>query len=287
MTAGITQFSIGFTEHIFIAQLDSNGVPKGITGTVASGSYGAFREAKGVIDLSGLLQAGGFQTQIGSNSIQSTFYERPREAQTFSLGTVVLDSVILDNIDNRTNVTVSDWVFSPVSKTCQTLNNMALIVVSQAVSNQSGSVGESGYATTLIWNVQMEEVDKAFSGTTLPDGAMQFNCTANSVDTTWWEESISNYGVNQALFFEPFWTENPVTGGTYVGDATSSQTFTVDTSFLPATQTDTGNKLWEDGTIEAYTTDYTNNLTTGVYSYVNDPADGSDNVLLYEFTKTC
>lgn len=285
---GSQEVALGPVEYIWLAKLDANGVPKGITGSIAAGSSAGFRRVKGLVSLEETVPEVTYAPYQGDNKTYGYFVARPGDVVKGNLGVIILDQVAEAALDGRTIYTEGAWEISQRTNKCTELADCALIVNGRARSHESGSDGEAGWYTILYYNVNLQKTGLSLSGAT--DGAAATNTwtiAAQEIDTLWWEESVTtNYGQDTTYASDPIIADYPITGWTYVSDGSTSETFTVSGVTMAAADGDS-TALWEDGTKEAYTTNYTLVTSTGVVTLVTDPANNSDNFLLTEFLPDC
>jgi hypothetical protein len=283
---GSQQVALGPVEYIWVAKLDANGVPKGITGTIAAGSDAGFRRVKGLVSLGETIPEVTYTPYQGDNRTLGHFVSRPSDVVKASLGLIVLDQVMEAALDGRSIYTLGSWEVSQRTVQCMDLQDLAIIVNGKARSHESGSSGQEGWYTILYYNVNMQKTGLTLSGENGTASQNAFAAVANEVDTSWWEELFTtNYGVDVAYASDPIIADYPITGHTYVSDGSTSESFTVDET--PAAADAASNQLWEDGSIETYTTNFTVTTATKTIALVTDPANNSDNFLLYEFVPDC
>ena len=282
---GVSQVALGPVEKAWIAKRDTNGIPAGITGTLTAGSDVGFRRALGFTQLAETRPEVTFQPVIGDNGVLTTFVQRPQEPVTANFGAAVFDQTTAAAMDGRTVYTLASKDISMRTNKCTTLSNLALILNGRCVSLESGTVGQEGWYTILYWNVKAQEVGRTYSGTSANGLESVYSLTANEVDTTWWEESIStNYGVSWSFATDPIISDYPMTGHRFIRNGSTTE-FTVDET--PAAADSTSVILWNNGTKLDYTTDYTVTTATKTITLAAAGTSGHDVFGLYEYVPSC
>jgi hypothetical protein len=282
---GVNQTLLGPVEYAWIAKRDSSGIPAGITGTLSAGSDVGFRRLKGFTQFAETRPAVEFIPVIGDNGVLGSFTQRPQAPVTANLGAAVFDQTTAAALDGRTVYTLGSWELSMRTNKCTTLSNLALILNGRAISTESGTVGNEGWYTILVWNVKAQETGRTYSGTSGAGLESIYALTANEIDTTWWEEDLStNYGVDWSFASDPIISDYPITAHRFIRNG-STTSFTVDET--PAAADSTSVRVWNNGTALTYTTDYTVTTATKTITLAAAGSSGHDVFVLYEYEPTC
>lgn len=281
---GVNQVALFEPEVMGIARLDANGVPKGITGTVAQAAGADFRRALGLTGFTeNVPQADIIEIQ-GDGGIISQYQRKASGVITLENGLSVFDQTTMSELKNDTVYTEGSWNISMRTRKCLEYKQLAAIISGRCESLESGTAGELGWYTIFYWKLTGEEQPYALtigSATATP-----ITFSANETDTTWWEEDLdTNYDVSYSWASRPIISDYPLWVHTYVGDGNASQTTTL--QYTPAAADGTSVQLWEDGTKKTYTTNYTVSTSTKVVSFVTNPAADSDNLIVYEYVPGC
>lgn len=282
---GVQQVTLLEPEILSIARLDGN-VPKGITGTVASGSSAGFRRQIGVTGFAEEVPASETRSIPGDGGVIAQYKRNSNDPITINAGLAVFDQVTVAELSDKTIYTEGAWEISQRVRQCREYKHLAFIISGRAISLESGTKGDEGWYTIFYYNCQAEELANNLQiGAETASG---MSISATEVDTTWWEEDLNtNYGQDYTWASDPIIADYPIMVHYYHGDGTSDQTFTVD--YTPAAADANSAQLWEDGVKKTYTTHYTIDPSTKVVTYetAGDPADGDDNILLYEYVPDC
>lgn len=282
---GVKQVVLLEPEMLYVARLDGN-VPKGITGTVASGSSAGFRRQLGVTAFTENVPESQTRSVPGDGGVIGQYKVNSTEPITIASAFAVFDQVTITELSNRTIHTEGAWEISQRARRCRDFKDLAFIVSGKAMSQEAGSVGDMGWYTIFYYRCSAEEVAQNLQiGQETGSG---MSISVNEVDTTWWEEAVTdNYGQSYTWASDPIIADYPIMAHYYHGDGTSDQTFTVD--LTPAAADGNSAQIWEDGVKATYTTDYTIDTSTKVVTFetAGDPADGDDILLLYEYMPSC
>lgn len=282
---GVQQITPLEPELLYIARLDG-GIPKGITGTVAAGSSAGFRRALGVTNFTENLPTPETVDVPGDGGIVRQYNRRATGALTIAQATAVFDQVIVSELTDKTIYTEGAWKIGMRSRRCITYKELAAVISGRAVSEESGTAGEEGWWTKFYWTITAKELGYPLTIGQAVGNAVEL--AVGEVDTTWWEEDIdTNYDQSYAWSTDYIVADYPIMVDYYQGDGNVSQTLTL--SQTPAAADANSVQVWEDGTKKTYTTHYTVSTSTKVLTYetAGDPANASDNIIIYEYVEPC
>lgn len=278
-------FSALGSSYTWWAVLDSTGYAMGTTGSISNGSDAGFGRLEGVNTASLVIPDPRIVPIPGDNKNKTTMLVESDAAIQGALTTSIEDSTFVNKAQGTTSFTIGDMTPILIGPGCPLYTNLTIIVNSPAVNFASGSRGQKGYRAKLFLNVQVfpKSEDSMENGNAL---AFNHPLVATPVDKFWWGNSIlaadwvATSGVGVDLGFSVY----PITGHTYVGD-NSATTMTLDET--PAAATAAKVVYWKDGTLKAYTTDYTVTPATKTVTFAAAPAAATKNLFLYQYVPAC
>jgi len=269
-------------ELFHVATLDGN-VPKGLTGSVSAGSGAGFSRYKGVVNFSESVPNTEIQVVNGDGG-QLTQYRRASTTPVTIDGMyATYDADIIAKLTATTLYLEGQWEIAMRSQTCQSFNNMALIISGRAISQTAGTIDQTGWYTIFIFRATGEQLGlaQAFGSPT----QVPINWSVNKTDTTWWEEVIdTNYDKVYSWGTAPIIADYPLMGHYYRGNNAAT---TVTLDYVPSAASSNAVAYWKDGVKKAYTTDYTLVTSTRVVTFAAAPASDTDNLFIYEYVAPC
>lgn len=280
---GVNQAVLLEPELFYLARLDGN-VPKGITGTLTAANSASFRRLIGVTAIPETVPESPLVEIPGDGGVIGQYRRQATGIISIPATMSVFDQTAISELTDKTIHTEGAWEISQRSRRCRTFKNLAAIVSGRAISQESGTVGDEGWWTVFYWRMTGEQLNLPFASGQATQVPM--NLSVNEADTTWWEEDMNtNYDQSYAWASDPIVADYPLMVDTYIGDGQASQTTTL--ALTPAAADGNAVQAWEDGTKQAYTTDYTVVTSTRVLTHVTNPANNADYVIVYEYVPTC
>lgn len=291
MPTNIKTFTAAGVDAAWIARLNSDGYPAGITGTLANGSDTGMHAMKGVQSVNLETPEGEIVDIPGDNGVIGSFQFAPQQTPRGSLELGVSDADVIANALGTNVYTDGDAEWVVVQPVDLTYQDMWLVTNAPAKSNDVGSVGNAGFEVR-VHKVQIQPRNgnqQTASGTTNP-----YQVVEQPIDVLPWGEAFStvNQGTTSGYGYKSFF-ENRVTLHTLIGDG-STNTVTLDKTAAA----DNGNKVvvYKNGTKMTYNaspsdaTEYSVSTTNGVTAVTlgtlaADVADGDDIVIRYEYTQ--
>lgn len=269
----------------FWARKDSTGVyPHGSTGAISNGSGAMMTRANGFTSLEVTQNEPAIITNVADGGIFDSYRVNPTEPVRATFGTIALDTDLSSNALNTTLYTEGEHEVELVSNDCLEFNDLVVVVNSRA---------DLYNASTGIWTRNVWWVDEYINVTAFPltpssggdpsvaPATFQYALVMNDISKTLAGETITsgNYGRGKG-YARRYKSANPVIWGTFVGDA-SATTFAIDSAYDPVAEAASAIQVWDDGTEQAYTTDFT--LSDQTLTFVAAPAAGSIHPFKLEF----
>lgn len=289
MTNNLNDFGAIGARFAFYALYD-NASPSFIAGTdgsLASAEDSGMGRLLGFQNLANTVPQATNEPRLGDNGTIGAFTVNPATVPSGTSAFGSFDQVFVTSVTGRTIKTEGPHDLSLATLNCNEYKPVFVVVNSPATSDAAGSIGELGYQVEEYLLVTVDDNSVADKSTnTQHIYTASFNYSDR--DTTPWGETIidGDYGVTRAWKFDPYWSPNPVTFHTYVGDGGAAQTFTLD--LTPAGEDANNLQIWEAGTKLIYTTNYTVVASTGVVTFVGtDPAAAAFAVAKYQFVPGC
>lgn len=280
---GVNQAALLEPEMFYLARLDG-AVPKGITGTLASGNSASFRRILGMTAFPENVPESPLVEIPGDGGVIAQYRRQATGIISIPATVTVFDQTAIAELTDKTVFTEGAWEISTRTRRCRTFKNLAGILSGRAISQEAGTVGDEGWWTVFYWRMTGDQLNLPFAA----GAALQtpISLSLNETDTTWWEEDMdTNYDMGYAWATDPIISDYPLMVDTYIGTGAALQTTTL--SQTPAAANGTSVQAWENGTKQAYTTDYTVVPSTKVLTHVTDPASDADYVIVYEYVPTC
>lgn len=264
------------------AKLNSAGYAMGTTGSIANGSdagFGQFDDVRGIViptlTATTINLSGGSIKQID-----------PRTALEGTLTAGTRDLTFVTAFNGLNTASFGDATAAMLSNICPPYVNMCGIVNIPAINRTAGSQGQKGYVSYAILNMQFTDAENLeFSfGTEQTDFAFPF--ASSFVDTAFWGDSSlsTEWGTSSAHVLDLGFSLYPWTAHTFVHD-NSATSFTVDQT--PAGASSSKVVVFEAGTLQTYTTDYTVTTATKTIGGITAATAGTVIVVLYQYVPTC
>jgi hypothetical protein len=281
---GVNQAILGEPEMFYLARLSGN-VPMGITGTApANGSSVSFRRIVGMVAFPENVPESPKVEVPGDGGVIAQYTRQATGVISIPAAFTVFDQTAISELTDKTVYTNGSWEISTRTRRCRTFKNLAGILSGRAISQESGTVGDEGWWTIFYWRMTGDQLNLPFASGAAAQTPISLSL--NETDTTWWEEDMdTNYDMGYSWATDPIISDYPLMVDTYKGTGAGSQTTVL--SQTPAGESATYVRAWEDGTIQAYTTDYTVVAATKTVTHVTNPGAAADYVFVYEYVPTC
>lgn len=185
---------------------------------------------------------------------------------------------------------VGDWDIGVLRPAGRRPVQMWWVINSQGKSQESGSVGDAGYAV-LMTKLQVSYLGPGGISERNPH-VSRYSAVLDPTDKLPWGAAVTigNHGTSGAEGFE-FFAENPIAIHLYVGDSTNgtdgTTSFTLD--YTPAGDHSTNKvRVWKNGAAQTPTTHYTVTPATKTVNLVAGvrPLAGEELVVVYEYVTT-
>lgn len=284
MATGVNSFSSLGLKIVYWAA--KNGAyPNGTTATpLANGSASGMGRLTGVSGLSVTEPDSPIITAAANNGVLVQFVGEPQELPSGTLTQVALDQQFAAVATGVKLHAEGDYEYLPGFPACFNYADLFLVVNAPAKSTEPGTFGLSGWEVTeyFLVNAQVKSGGDKQTNTV---SELSSPLTLNRVATLPSGVAISatDYGTTQ-MSKRVYWAEHPITYHVFVGDGTTT---TVTLNETPAAANGNRVQVWNNGTLLAYTTDYTVNPTTRVLTYVSAPGAGVVSVIRYAHVATC
>jgi len=289
MTNNLNSFGAMGMRYAYYALWDS-GSPNYIAGTdgsLAAGEDSGMGRLLGITDIAATTPEAPLVTRPGDNGVLGSFITNPTDGPGGSLAFGSFPQVFDTAVTGRVIKAEGPHDISLSSNRCYSFSPVFIVVNSPANSDESGSVGEDGWQVEEYLYVYAQPLSVA-TKTINAGHSYTHRLVFNERGVLPYGETITNgnYGLVQAWKSDPYWSPLPVYYHTYVGDGTSEQTFTLGKA--PAVADGDHLQIWNGGTKQVYTTDYTVDTGTGVVTYVGtDPTSGQFSVAKVLFNPDC
>lgn len=281
---GVNQVILLEPELLYLARLNGN-VPSGITGaTLSNGTSTSFRRIVGMTAFPENVPESPLIEVPGDGGVIAQYRRQATGIISIPSTMTVFDQTAISELTDKTVYTEGALDIAMRSRRCRTFKNLAAILSGRAISQEAGTVGDEGWWTVFYWRLTGDQLNLPFAAGAPVQTPIQLS--ANETDTTWWEEDMNtNYAQSYAWATDPIVSDYPLMVDTYKGTGGASQTTTL--ALTPAAADGTSVQAWEDGTKQAYTTDYTVVTATRVLTHVTNPGAAADYVIVYEYVPTC
>jgi hypothetical protein len=286
MTANVETFSIGASTYLFWAKRNGN-YPYGATGTIANGSDSGMPRYTGFASLALTVADAPIEPIIADGGVIGQFIGTPLEIIS---GAMVARGADLNFHAAASGLSIyADGQHDAImwSQTCNTYGNLAMVINSKAKSLASGSLGESGWYVTEVFNVEVQPKPASLDGTSFAAKDLNYVLSVNQVDTELNGVSFANgtnYGAKKA-YARTYWSEYPVHYHTHIGD-NSDTTLTL--SYTPAADSTNKVKVWQAGTALTYGAGAGNVTNSGTtVTFGTAPGAGVVSIIRYEFLPSC
>lgn len=289
MTDNLNQYNAMGARYLFYSVYHAT-LPDYIAGVntaLAAGEDSGAGRAIAIKEVTSTTPGAPVLTADGDNGILGTFLGNPTDSPAGGLGFGAFDQDFDVLAMAKTIHAEGPHDLSISSNRCNEYTPIHIVVNSPAMSQVSGSVGESGWQINEYLYTFVQGTSSNSISINTPH-EYTHTLAFNERGVTPWGETISNtdYGVTQGWKFDPYWSSHPVYYHVYRGDGGAAQTFTLDQ--IPYADDGTALQIWDNGTKLVHTTDYTVSTTTGLVTFVStDPAAGNMAVCKVVFNPSC
>ncbi len=283
MPTSVEKFAAAGGDILYWARNGTDGLPRGVTGTLANGADSAMMQLVGLQSMNLTVQQPRRVNIPGDDGVVAQFIFQPEELPGGDLVLGVFDADFVAQAQGVKVYTDGDWSVTTLQPEAPTYSDMTLIVNSQGKSKDSGSSGSAGYQVAIYPKVNI--VPLGSTGLATAAGAAYTHALiANKSDKKPWGTAFSgtNDGTTQAAVYGPFFSEGRVITHTFIGDGSDTTVSLTKTPYAT-----TGAKVAVFQTVAGvtskltYTTDYT--VSGLVVTFAVAPAAASINVIRYEY----
>lgn len=283
MPTSVEKFASAGVDIAFWARNGTDGLPRGITGTLANGADSAMAQLVGVQTANLTVQQPRRVNSAGDDGVAAQFIFQPEELPSGDLLLAVFDADFVAQSQGIKVYTDGDWSVTSLQPEQPVFSDITLIINSQAKSKDSGSSGSAGYQVAIFPKVNAVPLG-ATGIATAAATAYSHALIANKSSIKPWGTAFSttNDGTTQAAVYGPFFSEGKVRLQTFIGDGSDTTVTLANTPYAAS-----ANKVKVFQTVAGvtspltYTTDFSVSGTTLTFAVA--PAAASINVIRYEY----
>lgn len=283
MTTNIKLYSIGATERVHYARLDTTteDYPAGDDGVFANGEDQSMLTYKGFAtytDTPANAEAVSIQADAGNIG---TMFSRALDNATGTITFATFDAIFQSIVEDLSVYSDDDYEKVGIDDAATVLNKIDMIINSHATSLEAASLDEQAWQVIEIFKATAEKGDSSTSGTDFAAQPQSYNLVFDHATNDMDNVPITDGNYNRTkLRGQIYWSENPIIRHTFIGD-NSATTVTLDET--PVAETGLKVRMFLDGVQQDYTTDYTVVAATGVVTFVVAPGEGEVVVISYEY----
>lgn len=286
MATNIAQIVEAGFERLDYFVLNSNGYAIGSGLTLANGADSGGGRLLGVNTADVSIPDSRIVNATGDDGVIGQFRFAPAEFPSFTISGSVFDQ----NLDSLAQGTIrhalGDTTWSGLQPANPDFNQFALLLTSQALSQDSGSVGSAGFMTIMIPKATLQPLGVGgLSNAEVAENRYSVSVTSSDIYPFGLAFSDVNNGSTSFSYLYAQ-TENRLTFHTFIGDG-ATNSFTLDQTAFSDTDGDKC-QIWVDGVAQTITTDFTLSTTAGVTTVTWDvgsvPTAGQVCVAMYEYT---
>lgn len=289
MTNNLNLFGGQGLRYVFWALWDSADPDfiSGTDGSLTSGEDSGAGRAQGINDLTIAVPEATIIDRPGDNSNLGSFIANPSSGPSGNDVYISFDQLFDVAATTRAIKAEGPHDISLSSNSCFVFTPIFIVVNSPAMSDESGSIGEDGWAVEEYLYTFVQPQSVAAKALNTPHNYTH-KLIFNERGTLHYGETITeaNYGVTKAWKTDPYWSPYPIFYHVYVGDGQATQTFTLDK--VPVADDGDALQIWDEGAKLTHTTNYAVNTTTGLVTFVDTtPGDGDFAVCKVMFAPDC
>ena len=287
MAVNISQFLFGATKVAFYGAV-VGGYANG-TSAVAlpNGTAQGMGRLKGFQTASVGKPAASAVAVLGDGGVIGGFMAQPQEIKGGDAAVAVVDHNFKALAEGYKVYVDGDYDIMGDTVSCAEYRPLMLVINTPALSQEAGTVGQSGWAVAEYWNVRAQVTGPAEYNGQEAGYVGQYTATmtmfATDVEPCGRAVTVANYGKRE-LDSVLYWSPNPVTYHAFRGNGTTTA-ITLDEK--PAEANGLKVQVWIDGIAQSYTTNYTVDVTTKVVTFVSAPSNGARVVVRYQFVYAC
>jgi len=285
MAVNVTKIISAGADVMFYGVRDGAGYFNGPTATaVANGSGAGMALLEGVKNAPHSVAEPESVAVTGDNSVLGSFQFEPNELSSFILELATRDLTFEALAQSTLVATEGDISLSVIQPKAASYTNIIFLVTGEAQSRASGSIGTPQFETLLIPNATVVPLSRDGFAERAP-ATYRYRVTCNPVDKLPWGLALSDAtnGTTESPAFTMN-SENRLHVYRASGDGTTDD-FVL--TYSPAEASSDKVRVYVDGVLKTYTTDYTVTIATKTVTFAGGsiPTAGQKIVILYEYTQ--
>lgn len=282
-TANTNVWATNGIQYLFWGALNG-AYPYGTTGTIANGASAGMARYKAVQELSITDPQSAIAYVLGDNGVATSFMQQPQELPSGDLKLGFFDQTAAAKMNGLKVVTTGQWDRSGFAPQCYNFSDVCFIANSPANAEESSNADEGCWQVAILNKVTMQAMMIAAMTSNTPASWTNKANVKRSTKMLWGESYVAATHGSTAFAGEVFISPAPVAEHTYIGD---NSTLVTTLNETPYAASGDAVKVWKDGVLLTYTTDYSVNTTTKVVTFVAAPGTGAVVVILYQFVASC
>ena len=284
MAINVAQFTSAGFDRMEYGVLDPDGYFIGTSTALANGADAGSGRLLGVNTADVSIPEPRIVPVTGDNGAISQYQFDDDTFPAFSISGGVYNQTLDSLVTSTTRQAIGDITVQVLNPQDPVYRQMSLLMVSDAQSQDSGTVGSAGFHHLLIMKSNMSaQYTGGFGNAEAQANNYNVNVTRSGIFS--WGTAITDADNGTTGATMAYWyAENRMTRHAFVGDGATT-TFTLDETAF--SDTDGGkNLLWINGVLQTITTNYTLSTTAGVttVTMVIAPSAGERVQMLYEYS---
>lgn len=281
--SGINSFTAIGPQSVFWAKANS-GLPYGSTGTIAAGASAGMPRWKGIKSIEVTEPDAESLVPTGDNGALDPFILQPNTAPTGTATSSVRDQLLFVTSNGMKIATTGTRDLMGLIPACYNYSQIQMLINSPAKSAETATIGEDGWVVNGLMSVR----NNSKSITTMTERAIRDwtnNLVFSRSSKTLWGEpwTALAHGSTSFVGFE-FTSPWPIHIKTFIGDGTVDEVV-LDETLAEASAANV--QVWRAGTSLVYTTAFTADTTANSVTFVDPPANGTINIIVYGFVPSC
>ncbi len=285
MAFNYNEWSIAGSQYCYWLQVGSNGYAYGTSGSgMANGADSSAGRLKGLQSFNIAVPEAPRVNIPGDNGVVTQFQLQPQELPS-GTATFGVFNQTFNTVAGGTQIeAIGDYDMSQGIPQCWSFARLGMIINSPALIQDAGAVDTQGWQVTILNNLTVVPSD-SINTQTATAGTFPYTISTKRASNHLWGVAYSavTNGTTSAVY-DTFSSPYPVTMHTFIGDGSD---VTVVLSETPSGANGSAVKVWKDGTLLSYTTDYTVNTSTKTVTFGTAPTASSKVVILYQHLATC